>query len=102
MNPGKVSLSGWLAPDGVFYPCEFFEHDKIVWDVTVNYYGESKTSTYIEDRGWIRLSRGMNSSLSRITPTQKQLDILYDLLTTLSDEAYDNVQETIFVMEHYL
>lgn len=74
-----VGDSGWLTPNGEFYPCGYMEHDGVISDLNM----EVKE---VEKLGWIRMSRSyaeLNSDRSPFsypskTPTQKQIDMIFD------------------------
>lgn len=41
---------GWVSPEGRWYRCAYFEHDKVAYDYL------RKTTTQLEEGGWARIS----------------------------------------------
>ena len=65
----KVGLTGWLSPDGVFYPCEYGEHSKKAFEIVKEKKIKDKKAfmnSYFflqDDKGWIPMaSKGIPSS----------------------------------------
>jgi len=62
MKTGKVedSTSGWLSPDGDFYPCEKLGHLALTQELKNNVFkNELKINDdyYLEKVGWIKISQ---------------------------------------------
>ncbi len=81
---------GWIAPNGRFFPCSWYEHDACADDLAQKFYpdeSQRKTGTQIfEERLWVRL---MDNGTFRVGAdlrtlpgiTQAQRDTLFDLVT---------------------
>lgn len=79
--PAEPRLSpGWIAPDGTFWPCEYWQHDLVAEQV----YPEDGTLRFERER-WVRLHDngtfkvGGDSGLVEPRVTQAQLDTLFDI-----------------------
>ncbi len=66
-----VQEDGWLSPDGVYYPCGFYNHSAAAMEIA------GVDSSDLEERGWLHISdsriwlqRGL---------TQRQVDTLFDM-----------------------
>lgn len=71
INPMLISKeSGWLAPDGTFYPCEYGYHEK--WAEQ-----NGLSTMQMEKQGWLRL-RWAKWEGNEGRLTQSQLDFLWD------------------------
>lgn len=71
--------SGWLSPDGRFYPCGWMEHMATLDRL-------KRTGTQADRQGWIKIQRGeaYSSYYTHDTgapPTQRQIDMLFDWFT---------------------
>ncbi len=81
---------GWIAPNGRFFPCSWYEHDTHAEELAKKYYPDEanrKSGTQIfEEKRWIRLLSNGSFHVSldpQAVPriTQAQRDILFDLVT---------------------
>lgn len=84
---GVCDSPGWLAPDGVFYPCCSWEHDSMAWFLYRYVYGRNPETTptrEFEKLGWIRIYD--NVFVNRQPLTQPQIDTLGELLLVTSSE----------------
>ncbi len=86
----RVSQSpGWIAPNGRFFPCSWYEHDSRAEELAKAYYPDEarrKTGAQIfEEKQWVRL---LDNGAFRVGPdlrsvpriTQSQRDALFDLV----------------------
>lgn len=66
--------TGWLAPDGKYYPCDYGQHD--VWAYRLGFEEERQ----LEKLGWVKVQRGSfyRNLLGRGEPTQRQVDMVFD------------------------
>lgn len=75
--------SGWLSPDGKFYPCGYMEHISIAHRLNRN-------EGTLEELGWIKIQSGWAISpggLHHDLPaTQSQIDLLFDWYTARGEE----------------
>jgi hypothetical protein len=86
----KLSQSpGWIAPNGRFFPCSWYEHDKRAEELAKTYYPDEahrKSGTQIfEEKRWVRLLDNGSFYVGhqlKVVPriTQAQLDMLFDLV----------------------
>ncbi|MCG3161487.1 MAG: hypothetical protein JMDDDDMK_02670 [Acidobacteria bacterium] len=88
---------GWIAPNGRFFPCPWYEHDSHADELARNYYPDEakrKSGTQIfEEKRWVRL---LDNGAFRVGPdlqavpriTQAQRDTLFDLVTINSDNDF--------------
>ena len=100
-NPKKSKpfiSGGWISPDGDFYPCKYFEHDSLATALSHIYYPESTShGVYsLDTKGWIHLSAEGYPLGNK--PTQKQLDILFDIANSDNylEEDYDEESKKHF------
>ncbi len=87
----KYSQSpGWIAPNGRFFPCPWYEHDSHAEELARRYYPDEarrKSGTQIfEEKRWVRLldngSFRVGADLKAVPRiTQSQRDALFDLVT---------------------
>lgn len=65
--------TGWLSPDGKFYPCEYGQHD--VWAFRLGF-----EEYRLERLGWVKLQSGkvLWNFTGRFEPTQPQIDAVFD------------------------
>lgn len=73
---------GWLAPDGKFYPCRYFEHDILAGRLSKIYYGTSRSDgSLLEAHNWLRLDYTgfVKSHIHYEGVTQAQIETLSDL-----------------------
>lgn len=69
-----ISNTGWLSPDGKFYPCGHMEHNYIAYRL-------DKSQVDLERGGWVKLSNGDIFGFlwgGVVTPTEIQRCMLYD------------------------
>ena len=59
----EKTYTGWLAPDGTFFPCELYEHISTAYELLDRLHLESDTEkdlfapdNVLLDRGWIHIS----------------------------------------------
>ena len=81
---------GWIAPNGRYFPCAWYEHDTRAQQLAENYYPDEarrKSGTQIfEEKKWVRL---LDNGTFHVGPdlravpriTQAQRDMLFDLIT---------------------
>lgn len=71
--------SGWLSPQGKYYPCGSYKHiataRMLALEVGVPH---GRGGRVLEERGWISVFDGLACIVDN-EPTQKQLDVLFDL-----------------------
>jgi hypothetical protein len=83
---------GWLAPDGKFFPCSYYQHDGFARSLAAIYYNSLGGTRVLELNNWIRVYDDGNVGVedySGFLPTQKQIDTLYEILSSISrDEEY--------------
>jgi hypothetical protein len=75
--------SGWLSPEGKFYPCRFMQHTALAR--ALGHEDEQPLTRW----GWVRLSMGHPPLPGDRPATQKQLDLLFDHLGKLPFWAED-------------
>jgi hypothetical protein len=76
---GNLSGTGWLAPDGTFYGCEYTEHDSLAKQIVAVFYEElTGYVERLENEGWVRLQTGF-VILRGNKLTQAQLNTLQDI-----------------------
>lgn len=68
-----TSGTGWLSPDGKFYPCEYGGHDDLEFQLGC---GRSR----LEELGWVKLQNGnfLWDFSGHFEPTQRQIDLVFD------------------------
>jgi len=49
--------AGWLAPDGLFYPCENAGHDRLATELAFEIYNSTGGTQTLEKNNWVRISR---------------------------------------------
>lgn len=82
--PDGFSGTGWLAPSGIFYGCEYAEHDSLAKQLVATLYGELTGYTErLEREGWLRLQSGIVAPLNKDI-TQAQFDTLYTICQQLT------------------
>jgi hypothetical protein len=69
--------SGWLSPDGKFYPCGYMKHTGLA--MALGHEDEQPLTRL----GWVRLSMGHPPLPGDRQATQKQIDLLFDHLGKL-------------------
>jgi len=62
--------TGWLSPDGNFYPCHWMQHQYIMHDLGMD-------PIEAEKMGWVKLDDHYGP-LWTIDPNQKQIDLMFD------------------------
>jgi hypothetical protein len=78
-TPNPVGPSGWLAPDGHFYGCEWGGHDSLAENITATINGTLDGTKALESLGWLRIQDGGIVTWGDYIPTQSQIDTMYDL-----------------------
>lgn len=68
-----VQDDGWMTPDGVFYPCGFWQHSACAMNLTGMYV------TDLEKSGWAHISSNFIAN-DDLTLTQPQIDALFDMM----------------------
>jgi hypothetical protein len=66
-----VQEDGWLSPDGVYYPCGFWNHFEAAMEIA----GVGPSD--LEERGWVHISDSQISVQRGLT--QPQMDTLFDM-----------------------
>lgn len=81
-DPTYEFQSGWMSRDGVFYPCEFFEHEALAYalqDAGVIPRAKHKNPELtMEDLGWLHIG-ALSASIYKKKASQAQLDAFFDL-----------------------
>ena len=80
-------FTGWVAPNGDFYPCAVTDHDYVCWDLApqFNLYSNRMPERYsydLTEHSWIRIStKGLclENEAKLEECTQKQMDTLFDI-----------------------
>ena len=81
--PPSQSRNGWIAPDGLYYPCEYSGHIRAAMRL-------AKEEYQLDDLGWVKVSDATDpeswdhnrpSIFSKKDPTQAQLNTILDLCT---------------------
>ena len=90
-----IESGGWVAPDGSFFPCKFFEHDAYAKSLAAIYHDSLDGIRTLTDFGWLRISDSGFSDVKYHAGkiTQKQLDTLYDLFTVAEDVEYKKLMK---------
>lgn len=91
MTPLIKESAGWLAPDGKFYPCEFFEHYELAEQLALLYYNEDSADRGLEVRGWAHIQDTGEMRLyggKELTSAQK--NTIMDILAIAIDSEYLN------------
>jgi hypothetical protein len=99
-----AGVDGWLAPDGSFYACPYYDHliyaDKLVARMgykKVNRFPYELNGEYtLEKNGWIKISLGKIVVYKGMNITKKQLDFLFDYYVSNSNE-----EEFMQILEKY-
>jgi len=84
-------FSGWIAPDGKYYPCDSWCHDSTGYILARQYYGEDGSIYSLEQNHWIRLYKDgvaamINHTMRNRPVSQKQMDTLQDLHNVGGDD----------------
>ena len=81
----KDFMEGYFAPDGKFYGCKKFEHNKLAEKICKDFYKIKieYSHKFLEKRGWLLLTTTFVFGLYDIIPhnenvTQAQLNTIYD------------------------
>ena len=88
--------AGWLAPDGKFFPCLYYEHDSFARHLAVIYYDTlgSNATRVLELNNWIRIYDNGHTGVAdygSFVPTKKQMKTMEDIITSFCrDEEYCN------------
>lgn len=79
--PRVIQSAGWLAPDGKFYPCRYYEHDILAERLSEIYYGSRCGTQMLDGHGWLRIdSTGVIKNRFHVDDiTQTQIDTLSNL-----------------------
>lgn len=103
-NGDLQGVDGWVAPDGTFYACNYYDHliyaDKLVKKMgyqRVNRFPYELNGEYtLEKNGWIKISLGRVVVYKNMSITKKQLDFLFDYYVSNSRE-----EEFMEILEKY-
>jgi len=90
--------SGWLSPDGKFYPCDYYQHDSFARSLAAIYYISLEGTKALELCGWIRIYDDGNVGHLEINPTQKQIDTVQDILSgpkNPDERYYENLKDSL-------
>lgn len=88
---------GWIAPNGRFFACTWYEHDTRADELARKYYPDEsrrKSGTQIfEEKYWVRLMHNGSFHVGadlQAAPkiTQAQRDTLFDLITLNPDNDF--------------
>lgn len=83
---GQISETGWLAPNGDFYPCEYGAHHSVARQIAASQYGDLENADQsLTDRGWRILQKGMLIRTAQPAPTQSQIDAIFSLSQQVHD-----------------
>lgn len=88
----KKFATGWLAPDGKFYPCEgAWEHYNYACALLKQFYPNvseqidrdfrAREDDALQERGWIRVGATLSYNFGFVIwvkPTQRQIDVIWD------------------------
>lgn len=91
--------SGWLAPDGSFYPCEYAGHMDLAMDICAwqGWDGGYTGYTALQDRGWLRVDAEYIPFTKETT--QAQLVTLLKLWCLHGE--YLNREELAYTLRHH-
>lgn len=77
--PAITQDTGWLSPEGRFYPCSYYEHDSIAHRL-----GKSRWD--LDRLGWVVLAGSEGIHRGNIEVTQAQRDLVFDWCTSRKQE----------------
>lgn len=86
----REQSAGWLAPDGKFYPCRYFEHDRLAERLSRIYYGTDYGSEVLSRHEWLRIdaSGALKGVVNFGYVHQAQIDAMSDLCFLDAKSAY--------------
>ncbi|WP_422661613.1 hypothetical protein ACK8P5_26180 (plasmid) [Paenibacillus sp. EC2-1] len=97
---GEYGLSGFLAPDGVFYPCSYLEHSalakKLIKEYDVNLYDGDYNKLFIKfgcDPWTGPMGTGMCHVFMFEEPTPDQLEWLNNSIDRATDKQRRIIEE---------
>ena len=91
---GIAAGGGWLLPDGSFYACAYSEHDSIAKFIYKYLYQKHPDCpnvsfiAYVENLGWIRVTRTYILYQDGYRATKKQIDTLFELVMLSDNERF--------------
>ena len=94
---GIQDSPGWLAPDGVFYPCQSWEHDSVADYIYRYVYSKTPKSSAVrefEQLGWVRIHQDVFANRKDLS--QEQLDSLWDIHEMTTSEQLKKLIDWIF------
>ncbi len=92
-----IYSQGWVAPNGLFYPCSYGEHDRLATRITACLMEMLGSTRFLEEQGWLRITSSSVGYTKQPPPTPEQLNTLVDLASQ-SDDWKDNLLD--FVQLH--
>jgi len=81
INPQLIQSAGWLSPDGLFFPCNIYEHDELAIKLSQQFYDNNLDGTkLLESKNWIHVTAQgeLLGSINKLT--QNQIDTIFDLI----------------------
>ena len=94
--------AAWIAPDGMFYPCRYNEHDSLATRLSVWFYDVLSGTALLEEKRWIRLeTSGAINYLGKYKNrlTQAQMNTLSDLLLVSSAAFAHSINDELELAE---
>lgn len=86
-TPEGPKANGWLAPDGQFYGCSHYAHNRLGEALAEFFYSyEGDGPSFLESKGWGHISDvGFHLRDRLVEPTQQQIDAVWDWFMTLNE-----------------
>lgn len=90
--------TGWLAPDGTFFPCETYEHIYWAREIVEKYHYQSMSEPADEilmNKGWVQISISMLLGHKFVIYWDKHLtDYQKNFLKPYFEQAYMSINES--------
>jgi len=97
---------GWIAPDGKWFPCGYFDHLEIARPLAKGFYNDLRGSICLEERGWMKVSGSGSLMIGWLEKeplfiTDDQVETVLRILDASSGEFADNLKQNLaWEVEH--
>lgn len=85
----EPNTGGWISPEGVFYPCHYYEHGLTATLIGFKRFNDPSISNYeLEKRNWLHISDYGLVTSAENEPTQAQLNTLSAVMLYATERSF--------------
>jgi len=99
ITTGVLAVTGWIEPDGTFFPCAAWKHEYAADMIARRLYGETPNGTLVlERRGWVRCTPPQLHCTGHIT--EAQLATAWEVIAFNGNEVVNAQMRSLMRLEY--